>query len=513
VSGGPLETIFGDAQQMPAYDLLAQRFERRACIEDALGILHWDSETMMPKGAAHYRSEATAALQGIAHDMLLDGEVAELLTAAEQQQDVLDNWQRGNLREMRRLFVKESAVPRDLVEAKAKAVFNARMAWREANAKSDFALLQAPLAQVVALQRDIGTAIGQRSNLAAYDALLDGFDPGLHTGFIDPIFTQLRTSLPALIDQARSMQASVPVKPLPKVAFAAPAQRRLFEHLMRAIGFDFERGRLDTSRQPFCGGASDDVRITDRLDEDDVLNALTALFHECGHALYEQGRPRQFLRQPVGSARGLTLHESQALLMEMQACSTPEFVSYLAPLMRVAAGADGEAWSEQNIYRLMNKVEPSLIRMDADEMTYVLHAVIRCDLEKSMIEGDLAVADLPEAYNAAIWRSLGMKVPNDRAGCLQDIHWAAGLWGYFPSYALGAIVAAQLFEAAWLAQPQSRSALKSGNFAPLREWLQTNIYGKGSLFETGELIAAATGQPLQTQSYMAYLHRRYVGTQ
>ena len=498
---------------MRAYDCLAQRFERRACMEDALGILHWDSETMMPKGAAQYRSEATAALQGIAHDMLLGGEVAELLEAAEQQQDVLDSWQRGNLREMRRLFVQESAVPRDLVEAKSKAVFKARMAWREANAESDFALLKAPLAQVAALQRDIGTAIGQRSNLAAYDALLDGFDPGLRSSFIEPIFAQLRTSLPELIERARSMQASLPVKPLPKAALAAPARRQLFEHLMRAIGFDFERGRLDTSRQPFCGGATDDVRITDRHDEDDVLNALTALFHECGHALYEQGRPRQFLRQPVGSPRGLTLHESQALLLEMQACSTPEFVSYLAPLLRAATGANDDAWSEPNIYRLMNKVEPSLIRMDADEMTYVLHAVIRYDLEKSMIDGDLQVADLPEAYDAAIWQSLGMKVPNDRAGCLQDIHWAAGLWGYFPSYALGAIVAAQLFEAACLAQPQARSALKGGNFAPLRDWLQTNIYSKGSLCETGELIAAATGQPLRTQPYMAYLRRRYVGKQ
>ena len=498
---------------MQAYDLLAQKFERRAGIEDALGILHWDSETTMPKGAAPYRSEATAALQGIAHDMLLDGEVAELLTAAEQRQDVLDGWQRGNLREMRRLFVQESAVPRDLVEAKSKAVFKARMAWREANDKNDFALLQAPLAEVAALQRDIGTAIGQRSNLAAYDALLDGFDPGLRKSFIDPIFAQLRAALPELIGEARSMQSSLPAKPLPKAALAAPAQRRLFEHLMRAIGFDFERGRLDSARQPFCGGATDDVRITDRQGEDDLLNALTALFHECGHALYEQGRPRQFLRQPVGSPRGLTVHESQALLMEMQACSTPEFVSYLAPLLRAAAGADGQAWSEANIDRLMNKVEPSLIRMDADEMTYVLHAVIRYDLETAMIDGDLPVADLPEAYNAAIWRSLGMKVPDDRAGCLQDIHWAAGLWGYFPSYALGAIVAAQLFEAACLAQPQMRRALANGNFAPLRDWLATNIYGKGSLFETGELIAAATGQPLRTEPYLAYLRRRYIGKQ
>jgi carboxypeptidase Taq len=495
---------------MKAYNLLEQKFARRASIQDALGILHWDTETMMPKGAAHYRSEATATLRGIAHELLTDGEVQDLLAAAEAEKDTLDLWQLGNLREMRRVFIQESAVPRDLVEAKSKAVLKAQIAWREARPKGDFALLVEPLAQVVELQRAVGAAKGRQLGLPVYDALLESFDPGVRESVIDPIFTELRARLPDLIDQARTRQSDLPIQQAPKGPFPRQAQRRLAEDLMRIIGFDFERGRLDISRQPFCGGATDDVRITRRDDESDFLSALTALFHECGHALYEQGRPRQFLRQPVGEARGLTLHESQALLMEMQACSTREFVSHLAPLARAVFGGTGPEWSEDNLYQLMSKIEPSLIRMDADEMTYVLHAVIRYDLEKSMISGDLPAEDLPTEYNAAINRTFGMTVPNDRVGCLQDIHWSAGLWGYFPSYALGAIVAAQLFDAACKAQPDTLAALAKGNFAPLRDWLQTHIHSKGSLLETDELIAAATGHPLRTDPYMEYLRRRYI---
>jgi carboxypeptidase Taq len=495
---------------MKSYHLLEQKFARRAAIQDALGILHWDTETVMPSGAAHSRSEATATLRGIAHDLLTESAIEDLLATAEAERDLLDPWQLGNLREMRRLVVQESAVPRDLVEANSKAILNARIVWREARAKSEFALLLAPLAQVVELQRAIGEAKGRPLGLTAYDALLDSFDPGVRVNLIDPVFAELRGSLPDLIDQASARQARMPAIQTPKGPFPVPAQRRLAEDLMRMIGFDFERGRLDVSLQPFCGGATDDVRVTQSYSEDDFVNALMGLFHECGHALYEQGRPRQFLHQPIGRARGLTLHESQALLMEMQACSTREFVSYLAPVAQAAFGATGNEWSADNLYRLMSKVEPSLIRMDADEMTYVLHAVIRYDLEKAMIAGDLPVAELPAVYNDAIKRGLGLTVPNDRAGCLQDIHWSAGLWGYFPSYALGAILAAQLFDSACRARADTLAALAQGSFAPLREWLQKHVHGKASLLETNELIAAASGRPLQFDAYAEYLRKRYV---
>jgi carboxypeptidase Taq len=495
---------------MNAYRSLEQKFARLAAVQDALGILRWDTEAIMPKQAMRSRSQAIATLRGIAHDLVANAETADLLAAADAESALLDRWQAGNLREMHRIHRRESAVPRDLVEASQKAVLEATAAWREAREKDQFALLAAPLARVVELQRAIGETRGEQAGLSAYDSLLDGFDPGLRRATIDPIFSVLAADLPGLIVEATSRQARQPALLPLGGPFPAPTQRRLAEELMRTIGFDFERGRLDESTQPFCGGATDDVRVTARYDEGDFLNTLTALYHECGHALYEQGLPREFLGQPVGRARGLTVHESQALLMELQACATREFISYVAPLARAAFGEMSAAWDADNIYRSVNHVRPSFIRMDADEMTYVLHAVVRYQLETAMIDGNLPVADLPTAYNEAIRQTFGLEVPDDRMGCLQDIHWSAGLWGYFPSYALGAIVAAQLFDAACRARPEIRSALSQGDFAPLREWLRSNIHGRASLLQTDELIAAATGRPLETATYTGYLRARYV---
>ena len=318
---------------------------------------------------------------------------------AEGESATFDRWQESNLREMRRIYSQEVAIPRDLVELNSKVALEATIAWRQARENGEFELLAAPLARVVESQRAIGEARGQYLGLATYDALLDSFDPGLCRDAIDPILAQLKAELPILIDQAYDRQSRLPALQPFDGPFPVPAQRKLGEDLMRTIGYDFARGRLNSSQQPFCGGATDDVRITARYNEQGFLSGLQALFHECGHALYEQGRPREYLRQPVGNARGLTLHESQALLMEMQACSTPEFVSYLAPLARAAFGGKGSAWSVENIHRSMVRIDRSLIRMDADEMTYVLHAIIRYDLEKSMISGDLPVDDLPAAYN------------------------------------------------------------------------------------------------------------------
>jgi carboxypeptidase Taq len=494
---------------MRAYDSLESVFARLAGIEDALGILHWDTEAMMPNGAAHCRSQAIATLRGMAHDLLCDAKISDLLVEAEREKATFNRWEESNLREMRRIYAQEVAVSRDLLEANSEAVLEATIAWREARENSEFELLEAPLARVVDFQRAIGEARGQGSGLAAYDALLDGFNPGLRRDSIDPIFTQLKAALPVLIEQAVATQIHLPaVQPLPG-PFPVQIQRKLGEELLRTIGYDFARGRIDSSQQPFCGGAADDVRITANYNEDNFLSSLQALFHESGHALYEQGRPREYLRQPVGKARGLTLHESQALLMELQACSTHEFVSYMAPLARAAFGGNGPAWSDENIYHTITKVEPSLIRMDADEVTYVLHAIIRYDLEESMISGDLPVADLPGAYNDAIRSTLDIDVPNDRMGCLQDIHWSAGLWGYFPSYVLGAIAAAQLFDAACKARPDTLNALSEGNFAPLRDWLRTNIHSKGCLLQTDELIVTATGRALTAGPYLSYLRARY----
>jgi carboxypeptidase Taq len=495
---------------MQAYTSLSHQFGRLRAVNDAAGILGWDSQTLMPRGAAAGRAEQLATLRGIAHDLLVAPGTAEALDDAESRRDTLDAWQAGNLREMRRAYAHASAVPLDLVVASSNATSRAEMVWREARATSDFALLLPHLKEVLRLQREIGGCKGRALGIAVYDALLDQYDPGLRRASIDPLFDRLRVTLPSLIQEVRALQdragapASIPGD------FPVAAQRRLGETMMRALGFDFDRGRLDTSLHPFCGGATDDVRITTRYNETDFARALMGVLHETGHALYEQGRPEQWRQQPVGDARGMVMHESQSLLIEMQACRTREFMSFLAPQVQAAFDRSDAALNPDNLYRLFTRVEPGFIRVDADEVTYPAHILLRYDLERAMIDGTLEVADLPAAFNAGIKDLLGLTVTDDAQGCLQDIHWPSGGWGYFPTYTLGAITAAQLFQAACAAVPQIRPQLAQGDFAPLVAWLRQKVHGQGSLLDTDDLMTAATGHPIGIDAYLAHLRQRYL---
>ena len=494
---------------MPAYPSLERTFARLAALEGASGILGWDSQTQMPDGAAEGRADQLAVLRGLAHEILTGPEMADALAAAGDE--ALDPGQRANLSEMERGHRHAASVPRDLVEASSRAVSKAEMTWRTARAESDFARLAPELAEVLRLQREIGQAKGAALGLAPYDALLDGYDPGLRRAVIDPIFAVLRAELPGLVGVIAERQAREPA-PLPlEGPFPVEAQRRIGLALMEAAGFDFGRGRLDVSLHPFCGGATDDVRITTRYDEADFMRALMGVLHETGHALYEQGRPSAWRAQPAGQARGMTLHESQSLIVEMQACRSAAFFRYLAPLLRESFGRSGPEWEAENLHRLGTRVAPGLIRVDADEATYPAHILLRYDLETAMIAGDLAVADLPGAFDDGLHALLGVRPPNDRLGCLQDIHWPGGAWGYFPTYTLGALAAAQLFAAAQQAEPDLMPGLARGDFGPLRGWLRTNVHARGSLVETGTIIADATGAPLGPEAFLRHLRARYLG--
>lgn len=496
---------------MTSYASLETRFARLSAIEGAAGILGWDAQTLMPDGAAETRGEQLAALRGLAHEILTAPETADRLAEAEAAGG-LDPWPSANLHEMRRAYIHAAAVPRDLVEASSRAVTRSEMVWREARRDADFARLAPYLAEVLRLQREIGQAKGAALGLDPYDALLDSYDPGMRRAVIDPLFSDLTSWLPGLITAARARQAEAG-EPLPLDGpFPIETQRQLGLTLMRALGFDEARGRLDISLHPFCGGATDDVRITTRYDEGDFSRALMGVLHETGHALYEQGRPAAWRHQPVGSARGMSLHESQSLIVEMQACRSREFVSYLAPLLRQAFGRSGPAWDAENLFRLYTRVAPGFIRVDADEATYPAHILLRYRLETAMIAGDLAVADLPEAFNAGMRELLGLTVPDDRAGCLQDIHWPSGAFGYFPTYTLGAMAAAQLFRAARAAEPALPGCLAEGDFAPLRTWLRAHVHERGSSLSTDALLEHATGAPLGTAAFRAHLEARYLGS-
>jgi carboxypeptidase Taq len=491
------------------YAELERRFARLSAVHRASAILNWDRSTMMPDGASDDRADQLATLGVIAHGMISAPDMPELLQRAAET-DGLDAWRAANVREMHRNWVHESALPADLVEARAHTTAACEMAWRAAKKNADFKALIPTLGEVLTVMRRIGEAKAAALGTSLYDALLDEFEPGGRAERIDALFAELSSFLPGLLARVMEEQRrEAPPQPLDG-PFPVEAQRRLGEELIRLIGFDFHHGRLDVSAHPFTGGTPDDVRITTRYDEADFARALMGVLHETGHGLYEAGLPHDWRRQPVGRARGMVLHESQSLLMEMQACRSDAFVAFAAPRMRDAFGRSGPAWTADNIHRIYTRVAPGFIRVDADEVTYPLHVMLRYRLERAMLAGELPLADLPAAWNEGMRELLGIVPPDDALGCLQDIHWPDGGWGYFPTYTLGALAAAQLFAAARKAHPDLLAAIGRGDFSVLLNWLRANVHGKGSLWSTDQVLEQATGSQLGTAAFKAHLESRYL---
>ena len=494
----------------PAYADLERRFAELDALKGAHAMLGWDREVMMPAGGAEARAEQLAALGQVCHGRIADPALADLLDAAEADPGNLDDWQAANLRLMRRAWRHETALPAALVEALSRAESRAIAAWSEARPKADFAAFLPAFAEIVALAREAAAAKAAALGKAPWDALLDAYEDSIAGAEIDALFDRLAAVLPGLRDEAMARQAARPVPLEPAGPFPAERQKLLGERLMAAAGFDFAHGRLDTSAHPFTGGVFGDVRITTRFDESDFASSVMAVMHETGHALYELGRPRAWARQPVGEAANMTMHESQSLLVEMQAARSPEFLAFAAPLIAEALGGEGPAFAADNLHCLATRVRPGFIRVDADELHYPFHIILRTRLERALIAGELDPADLPGAWNEAMAELVGLNPPDDRLGCLQDIHWAGGAFGYFPTYTLGALAAAQLFAAARAQEPAIMPGLARGDFAPLLGWLRTNVHGHGARLSTQELLVRATGAPLGTAAFEAHLARRYL---
>ena len=490
-----------------AYRRLEERFKRLSDIGGALAVLEWDHQVMMPRGGNETRAEQVATLRQMAHELLTDERTGGLLDEAEVDAAQLDPWQRANLREMQRSYARAAALDPALVAARARATARAEMTWRDARANADFQALAPALGEVVRLTREEAAAKAQVLDLSPYDALLEGYEPGLRVAQIDALLDPLAAFLPDFLEQVLARQKA----PLPiEGPFDPASQMALGRRLMAQMGFDFERGRLDESAHPFCGGVPDDIRLTARYEEADVTSGLMAILHETGHALYSAGLPRAWRHQPVGKARGFAMHESQSLLLEMQVCRSPAFLGWLAPLLAATFGRDDPALSADNLYCRAIHVARGFIRVDADEVTYPLHVILRYRLEKAMLAGDVEVADLPGAWNEGTRELLGLTPPDDRLGCLQDIHWSVGAVGYFPCYTLGAIMAAQLFGAARAAEPDILPAVERGDFRPLLGWLHTNVHEQGSLLDMPELLTRATGRPLELHPFLDHLRARYL---
>jgi len=491
------------------YRELEIRFKRLSDIGGALAFLHWDTAAMMPKGGASSRADQLAALRALSHDIATAPEMADLLAAAKEQTGLTD-WQRANLGEMSRRHAHATALPAALVERLSKAASACETTWREARGEADFRKVLPDFRTLLALVRESAAAKAEALRLSPYDALLDEYEPDGRSAEIDPIFADLELFLPDFLKEVLEARARLPRARPPEGPFPAEKQRDLGLRLMKAIGFDFDRGRLDASPHPFCGGTADDVRVTTRYDEADFTSAIAAVLHETGHALYELGLPKDWRGQPVGEAPGMSMHESQSLLIEMQVGRSPEFLAFALPIMKEVLGGEGPGWDADNLQRLYNKVQPSFIRVDADEVTYPAHVILRHKIERALIEGDMTPDDLPAAWNDLTRAMLGVAPPNDALGCLQDIHWFDGAWGYFPTYTLGAMTAAQLFARAEKDRPNLRGEIAGGDFSGLLDWLRVNIHGRGRRLSTRELLETVTGSRLDPDIFKAHLKARYL---
>ncbi len=491
------------------YQQLEQEWRRLHAFRGALSLLRWDAAVMMPRGSAAVRGEQVAALETEYHALLTTPKVTRLLDRAQANVRGLEDWQVSNLREMRRQRDHAIATPVTLISRLARATALAESQWLAARRDNNFALFAPHLEEVLLLVRDKAALLGQALNLPPYDALVDEFSPGVGTADIDAIFKALSRRLPGMISEALEKQQQHAVLPIVG-KFTTARQRSLSVEVVKAIGFPFDQGRLDESEHPFTEGVVGDIRITTRFDVADPFNGLLGALHETGHAMYDMGMPIAWRDQPVGRDRGMALEESQSLLLEMIIGRSAPFLRYLHPLLQKHYAVSGPEWEFENLRRTLLRVRRGLIRVDADEMSYSLHIMQRYDIEKQLLAGKLAVRDLPEAWNAGMEQRFGSRPAGAADGCLQDMHWALGSFGYFPSYALGLVIAAQLWEAMRAQLPEVETLIERGEFAPIFAWLRENMHGLGAKLPIKELIKQACGQALSANALLRYLQGKYL---
>jgi carboxypeptidase Taq len=496
---------------MPAspYQQLEEEFRRLHALRGALSILRWDAAVMMQPGSAEVRGVQQAAIETECHALLCAPKIARLIERAQAGAAALEDWQVANLREMRRERDHAIATPPSLIARLARATTRAETAWVEARRVGKYSTLAPHLEEVLHLVRDKAALLGQHLNLAPYDALVDEFSPGMTIAEIDGLFRALGRRLPSLVREALELQAKRP--PLPITGKFAPSkQKALAVDVMKAIGFPFTAGRLDESEHPFTEGVAGDLRVTTRFEPADPFAGLLGALHETGHAMYDLGLPQAWRDQPVGRDRGMALEESQSLLLEMVIGRSRAFVRYLKPLLEKHYGVSGPEWEGENVYRHLIQVRRGLIRVDADELTYPAHIMMRYELEKQIFAGELKAADLAEAWNAAAAERLGQRPSNDTEGCLQDIHWAVGSFGYFPAYGVGALVAEQLAEQLKSDREQLEEEIAAGQFQGLIVWLKDNVHGMGAKHPVQDLVKQATGKPLSAAPALRYLEAKYL---
>lgn len=483
-------------------------------LEHAQSMLSVDEAVQMPSGGGNKRAEAMSMLAGMYHELASAPQIAEWI--ADARNEDLNGMQKTAVNELERSYINLTCLSSEFVRRQVSSRVRSEQLWRELRPSGNWKEFLPAFEGIVNLAREEAQLRAQVLKLAPYDALIEQFDPGSRIADITPVFTELKTFLKDFIPQAIDVQterrAKNPAKPF-NAPFPIQKQKALGEALMKAIGFDFTHGRLDVSHHPFCGGVSSDVRMTTRYTTSEFLSSLMGILHETGHGLYEQGLPKEWAHWPVGKARGMAAHESQSLFVEKQLARNPAFWEWAMPLVREYLGETAIAgWSLEDIIAHVHRIERGLIRVDADEATYPLHVILRYEIEQQLIAGNLDAKDVPEIWDAKMKEYLGLStIDNPKDGPMQDVHWPSGAFGYFPSYTLGAMMAAQQWAAVERENSNVQDDLRKGNFSGINGWRRKNIWSRASTLSTPDLMREATGETLKVSYFTAHLQKRYLG--
>ncbi|CAL5221981.1 g4264 [Coccomyxa viridis] len=508
VASHPVSTA-ADGGNKKEYESLCEKLKEMSTLGGISGLLGWDEMVMMPEGAAACRAAQKSVMAGIMYDKQTDPELGQLLDELSSNGSVgFDPFQQAVIREAQRDWVRTTKIPKRIAKRRAELESEGYQAWTTARGESNFAKFAPVLEEWVSLIKETSALIDP--SRSPYDVALEEFEKGMTSARIDEIFTQVKEGLVPLLKQIRE-KGTPPDTSVLQGTFDTKSQADLCNSIAKELGFDLDKGRLDVSVHPFTGGSHPtDVRMTTRFKDNDLTEGLTGAIHETGHALYEQGRNLDYDGLPVNQALSMGVHESQSLLWERMVALSLPFSKYLAPKLAGAFPQLPDLQAEQ-LYGALNAVKKeSMIRVEADEVTYPLHIILRYELEKELLEGTVSVPDLPRIWNERMTSYLGCTPKDDAQGVLQDVHWSAGLFGYFPTYSLGAMYAAQIYKAAQKDVPSLEADIAAGQFSGLKSWLNERIHKSGSLHPSGDdLMRAATGSPLDPSVFLHYLTEKY----
>lgn len=496
------------------YTRLKALLEEESSLTSINALLEWDMQVMLPAKSGDSRSKQMEALAGVLHDKRTSKELGALLEKMQNDKDAqsndkheLDDWEQAVVREAQRDYKKHSSVPKELAQREAKLATEGYDIWVKARKDNDFKAFAPVLTQWIDLRKEQCKYID--SSKEVYDVCLDMHERGLSASRIDEIFEQVKKDLIPLIQKIKQKEG--PDRSFLEGKFDVKTQIELNHELAKMLGFDMECGRLDASVHPFTQEIHPtDVRMTTRFKDDDIMEGITGTIHETGHSLYEQGRNKEYANLPVSKALSMGIHESQSLLWERMVGLGLPFWKFFSPTVKNHFPQIPASTTPEQFFKGINQVKASLIRVEADEVTYPLHIILRHEIESGLLKGTIKVEDLPAIWNSKMEEYLGILPPNDSEGVLQDTHWACGLFGYFPTYALGAIYASQFYHQAIKEIPDLEESISKGNFANLKGWLNHKIHIKGSLIPSGDLLTKqVTGQPLNPKIFTGYLNDKY----